>query len=322
MDTKIDPLKVLNLPQNFNKEMLRDAYKRMALKSHPDKGGSEYLFKIVTQCYKYLSAELKKREADKQFYDLKEEFQKSIQREDDNGQTSRSSRKGSSSSSTSTSGSTRERSKQREAEAVNNMFYNGSRFDQDKFNRYFENNKLEDEVYEAGYKEWMEKHEVKEAPKFRGSFNSTGFNNHFERHAQVAKDHKQLIKYQEPEALVAVKRLGFTELGQDSIDDFSGENKSMRHLNYMDYKIAHTTSRIVDPNTVKRQDFRNIQELERARENVSYQMTEQELVEMMKRQKLQEKLEEKRQVTQQAYDRRVEQHYERLNGLLQMPSYR
>jgi hypothetical protein len=313
MDAKIDPLKVLNLPQNFNKEMLRDAYKKMALKSHPDKGGSEYLFKIVTQCYKYLSAEIKKREADKQFYELKEQFQKSIER-DDQGKSSRTPRKGSS--------STRERSKQQEAEAVNNMFYNGSRFDQEKFNRYFENNKLGDEVYETGYKEWMEKHEVKEAPKFRGSFNSTGFNNHFERHAQAAKDHKQLIKYQEPEALVAVKRLGFTELGQDSIDDFSGENKSMRHLNYMDYKIAHTTSRIVDPNTVNRQDFRNIQELERARENVSYQMTEQELVEMMKRQKLQEKLEEKRQVTQQAYDRRVEQHYERLNGLLQMPNYR
>jgi hypothetical protein len=318
MDAKINPLKVLNLPDNFNKEMLRDAYKKMALKSHPDKGGSEYLFKIVTQCYKYLSAELKKREADKQFYQLKQEFQKSIENDDNQSESSRSSRKGSSS----TSSSTKERSKHREAEAVNNMFYNGSRFDQDKFNRYFENNKLGDEVYETGYKEWMEKHEVKEAPKFRGSFNSTGFNNHFERHAQVAKDHKQLIKYQEPEALVAVKRLGFTELGQDSIDDFSGENKSMRHLNYMDYKIAHTTSRIVDPNTVKRHDFKNIQDLERARENVSYQMTEQELVEMMKRQKLKESMEEKQQATQQAYDRRVEQHYERLNGLLQMPSYR
>lgn len=317
MDAKINPLKVLNLPQNFNKEMLRNAYKQMALKSHPDKGGSEYLFKIVTQCYKYLSAELKKREADKQFYELKKEFQNSIERDNDKGQNARSS-----SSSSSTSRTTRDSSKQRKTETVNNIFYNGSQFDQEKFNRYFENNKLGDEVYEAGYKEWMEKHEVKKTPEFRGSFNSTGFNNHFERHAQVAKDHKQLIKYQEPEALVAVKSLSFTELGQESIDDFSGDNKSIRSLNYMDYKIAHTTSRIVDPNTVKRQDFRNIQELEKARDNVSYQMTEQELVEMMKRQKLQEKLEAKRQVTQQAYDRRVEQHYERLNGLLQMPNYR
>ena len=315
MDAKIDPLKVLSLPQNFNKEMLRDVYKKMALKSHPDKGGSEYLFKLVTHCYKYLSAELKKKEADKQFYELRQEFQNAIGNVD-NTSSSHSTRRTQSTSSSSS------RSKHREKEAVNSTFYNGSHFDQEKFNRYFEDNKLKDEVYEVGYKEWMEKHEVKEAPKFRGSFNSNGFNNHFEKHAQVAKDHKQLIKYQEPEALVAVKRLGFTELGQDNIDDFSGENKSIKHLNYMDYKIAHTTSRIVDPNTVNRQDFRNIQELERARENVSYQMTEQELVDMMKRQKLQQKMEDKRQATLQAQDRRVEQHYERLNGLLQMPNYR
>jgi hypothetical protein len=316
MDAKIDPLKVLDLPQNFNKDMLRDAYKRMALKSHPDKGGSEYLFKLVTHCYKYLSAELKKKEADKQFYDLKQEFQNAIGK---NNSSTRSTRKTESQTQSTSSSS---RSKQRKNEAVNSNFYNGSRFDQEKFNKYFEDNKLRDEVYEVGYKEWMEKHEVKEAPQFRGSFNSTGFNNHFERHAQVAKDHKQLIKYQEPEALVTVKRLGFTELGQDNIEDFSGENKSIKHLNYMDYKIAHTTSRIVDPNTVNRQDFRNIQELERARENVSYQMTEQELVELMKRQKNEKKMEEKRQATLQANDRRAEQHYERLNGLLQMPNYR
>jgi hypothetical protein len=315
MDAKIDPLKVLNLPQNFNKEMLRDAYKRMALKSHPDKGGSEYLFKLVTHCYKYLSAELKKKEADKQFYELRQEFQNAIGNAD-NTSSSHSSRRTQSTSSSSS------KSKQRGKEEVNSTFYNGSHFDQEKFNRYFEDNKLKDEVYEVGYKEWMEKHEVKEAPQFRGSFNSNGFNNHFEKHAQVAKDHKQLVKYQEPEALVAVKRLGFTELGQDNIDDFSGDNKSIKHLNYMDYKIAHTTSRIVDPNTVNRQDFRNIQELERARENMSYQMTEQELVDMMKRQKLKEKMEEKRQATLQSQDRRVEQHYERLNGLLQMPNYR
>jgi len=313
MDAKIDPLKVLNLPQNFNKEMLRDAYKKMALKSHPDKGGgSEYLFKLVTHCYKYLSAELRKKEADKQFYELRQEFQNAIGNADNTSSTHSTRRTQSTSSS---------KSKQREKEAVNSTFYNGSHFDQEKFNRYFEDNKLKDEVYEVGYKEWMEKHEVKEAPQFRGSFNSTGFNNHFERHAQVAKDHKQLVKYQEPEALVAVKRLGFTELGQDNIDDFSGENKSIKHLNYMDYKIAHTTTRIVDPNTVNRQDFRNIQELERARENVSYQMTEQELVDMMKRQKLQQKMEDKRQATLQAQDRRVEKHFERLNGLLQMPNY-
>jgi curved DNA-binding protein CbpA len=307
METKVDPLKVLDLPQNYNKEMLREAYKRMALKAHPDKGGNEYLFKLLTQCYKYLSAELKKKEADKQFYELKKEFQNVMS--GGSNKESKSSRNASKSQSTN-------------KEAVQGIFYEGVRFDKDKFNKYFEDNKLKDEVYEAGYKEWMEKHNVKEAPKYRGSFNSSGFNNHFEKHAKVNSQNKQIMKYQEPEALVAVKRLGFTELGQDSIDDFSGENKSIKHLNYMDYKVAHTTNRIIDPSTVKRQGFNNIQELETARENVAYQMTEQEIVDLMKRQRLQKKLEEQRQANLQAYDQKVSQHYERLNGLLQMPQYR
>lgn len=299
METKVDPLKVLDLPKNYNKEMLREAYKRMALKAHPDKGGNEYLFKLLTQCYKYLSAELKKKEADKQFYELKKEFQNVIG--------------GASHKETKTS---------RTSSKPQGVFYEGERFDKDKFNKYFEDNKFKDEVYEAGYKEWMEKHNVKEAPQYRGSFNSSGFNNHFEKHAKISSQNKQIMKYQEPEALVAVKRLGFTELGQDSIDDFSGENKSIKHLNYMDYKVAHTTNRIIDPSTVKRQGFNNIQELENARENVAYQMTEQEIVELMKKQRLQQKMEEQRQANLNAYDKKVSQHYERLNGLLQMPQYR
>ena len=289
METTIDPYKVLNLPKNYNKEMLRNAYKQMALKAHPDKGGSEYLFKLVTQCYKFLYAELKKRNADKQYYELKNDFLKS------NTETEKNSK---------------------EKPTLQNMFYNGSRFDQQKFNKFFEDNKIKDEVNEIGYKEWMQKHKVKDAPKYRGSFNQDGFNSHFEKHSKMSKDHKQIIKYQEPEALVTVKKLGFTELGQDNIDDFSGENKSMKHLNYMDYKIAHTTSRIIDPKTVQRQNFRNVQDLEKARENVQYQMTEEQYLEQLKIQKLQKKQEEQRQMNIRNHDNLVEQQYYKLQQLL------
>jgi hypothetical protein len=319
LNVDIDPLKVLNLPKEYNKEMLREAYKRMALKSHPDKGGSEYIFKLVTQCYKYLSAEIKKREADKQFYELKQEFLKHVDSSSSKSSTSRKSNQ-----------SSQKEIRHREKNCVDteqnmrgklqNIFYSGSKFDQEKFNQFFIDNKLSDEAQETGYKEWMEKAKVKDAPQYKGSFNSQGFNNHFESHAKVQKDHKQIIKYQEPEALVTVNKLGFTELGQNTIDDYSGENKTMKSLNFMDYKIAHTTSRIIDPKTVNRQSFQNIQELERVRENVAYQMNEQELVEYMKRQKLQERLEEKRQQAVRENNYRIEQHYQRLNGLLTMPN--
>lgn len=317
MEAKIDPLKILNLPKNYNAAMLREAYKTMALKAHPDKGGSEYLFKIVTQCYKYLSAELKKKEADKQFHELKKEFMSAIGTTDDgevkrSRQSSGGSKSGRSSGSSSSGG-------EPDINALQSLFYKGSRFDQAKFNKFFDENKLKDEVHEQGYKDWMKENEVAEAPKFRGSFNSQGFNSHFEQNAQVAANNKHLIKYKEPEALVCSKRLGFTELGQDNVDDFSGENKSMRNLNFMDYRIAHTTTRMVDPTTVaKRQEFRNVQEFEKARANVAYHMTEQEMYEYHKKQKAMAKAEEHRAAVQAAHDARVAAHYQKINGRLTM----
>lgn len=298
---QFDPLAILDLPANYNFDMLRDAYKRVALKAHPDKGGSEYLFKLVTQCYRYLLADLKKREADKQCHELKKEFLKEIQQQQ---------RKQGSQS-------PRSQESPQSPQSVQSVFYNGSRFDPDKFNKFFTDNRFVDEVHEQGYKEWMDSHQVKETPKYKGSYNAHGFNQQFEKNTKVSTNNKHLIKYKEPEALVASKRLGFTELGQDSIDDFSGENKSLKNLNYMDYRLAHTTSRMVDPSTVQdRPQFRNIQELERTRENVRYQMNESELREYNRKLRAQTKLDEQRQNTLRSYDERLANHYSKINGLL------
>lgn len=304
METKIDPLKILNLPKNYTAEMLKDSYKKLALKAHPDKGGSEYLFKLLTECYKYLANELKKKQSDKQFHELKQGFLNELSKQP------------------SKSKSSYESTQEPDQNTLQQMFYKGSRFDRDKFNKFFLDNKLSDDREEQGYQEWMTQNDIKEAPKFRGSFNSTGFNQHFNQHAQTQSNHRQIIKYQEPEALVTSKKLGFTELGQDKIDDYSGENKSMKNLNYMDYRVAHTTSRIVDPSIKPREDFKNIQELETSRANISYQMTEEEYAKYMRKKRLQEKEEEKRKLIQDAYDRRVQQHYMKINGLLTMTNHK
>lgn len=300
METKIDPLKILNLPKHYNAEMLKENYKKLALKAHPDKGGSEYLFKLLTECYRYLANELKKKQSDKQFNELKQDFLNEVGRH--SKETSKSNRQ----------------SKEPSPQTIQQMFYKGSRFDQDKFNKFFTDNKLKDDREEQGYQQWMQENDIKEAPKYRGSFNSNGFNQHFNQHAQMPSNHRQIIKYQEPEALVTSKKLGFTELGQDTIDDYSGENKSNKNLNFMDYRVAHTTSRIVDPSIKPRADFKDIQELETSRANISYQMSDEEYALYMKKKRLQEKEEEKRKQVQETYDRRIQQHYMKINGLLTM----
>jgi curved DNA-binding protein CbpA len=305
METKIDPLKILNLPKHYTAEMLKESYKKLALKAHPDKGGSEYLFKLLTECYKYLANELKKRQSDKQFNELKQDFLNELRKQPSKPKQANSTT-----------------AQEPDRNSIQQMFYKGSRFDRDKFNKFFTDNKLSDDREEQGYKEWMTENDIKEAPKYRGSFNADGFNQHFNQHAQTQSNHRQIIKYQEPEAMVTCKTLGFTELGQEKIDDYSGDNKSMKNLNYMDYRVAHTTSRIVDPSLKPRDDFKNIQELETSRANISYQMTEEEYATYMRKKRLQEKEEERRKLIQDAYDNKIQQHYMKINGLLTMSNHR
>ena len=67
---QIDPYKVLGLPKNFTLEQLKTAYKAAAFKTHPDKGGNEYLFKIVTNSYKYLNKVYKQNQLEKQHHEI------------------------------------------------------------------------------------------------------------------------------------------------------------------------------------------------------------------------------------------------------------
>lgn len=316
MDAKIDPLKILNLPKNYTAEMLRANFKKIALQAHPDKGGSEYLFNLVTECYKYLAKELKRKEQDKQYHELKNEAQNYYKQQMESSSHSKKTTSASQSGSASSSRSEYRTAQEPDKKALQSHFYKGSRFDPKKFNQFFEQNKLEEN--DVGYKEWMQQQEVKEAPKYNGSFTSGGFNKHFEQNVKSQPNSKVLIKYSEPEPLVASKSLAFTEIGNESTDDFSGENRSIKDLNYMDYRIAHTTSRIVDPSVVQRQDFKDIKELESARGNISYTMNDQELRAYHKKKRQEEKMEELRKQKMREYDIKVQQHYERLNGLLTM----
>ena len=237
---EINPYKVLEIQQNYTVEQLRAQYKKIALAVHPDKtlGNSDYMF--VTRCYKMLLDELNKKNSDKQFFDLKHSFSKNQEKE-------------------------------RQYVNTNITPPSDSRFDVEQFNTVFEKYRGSD-VMDTGYDEWMNKNKLIDAPKLQKNITPDSFNSQFEKHADLTKDktNKQIIRFKEPEALQMCKKLNFIELGTDSIDDFSGDNQSNRGLNYMDYRIAHSTTRLVDPNNVKkRNDFRTIDDIERDRGNIN-----------------------------------------------------
>ena len=70
----INPYEVLNVSKNFTWNELKEAYRKLAINTHPDKqGGNKDLFNIITICFKKLGDELKRREDDKGHHDLKKQ---------------------------------------------------------------------------------------------------------------------------------------------------------------------------------------------------------------------------------------------------------
>jgi DnaJ-like protein len=51
---EIDPLKVLGVPADASLEQIRDAYRRKAKRFHPDAGGEDWAFRIISQSYELL----------------------------------------------------------------------------------------------------------------------------------------------------------------------------------------------------------------------------------------------------------------------------
>lgn len=292
----MNPYEVLNVSRNFTLQELKDNYKRIALKVHPDKGGSEQLFLLVTKCFKKLLQEYNRRQSDKQYHELKAEFLKAT---DDH----------------------RERRKHVDMPpAANGSGSSSERFDLDKFNRMFTEHRL-DEVTDKGYSRWMNDSAPPDTSsatyKSSKGFKIDSFNKAFETQATIDRNNKYIVKYKEPEPLITTKKISFTELGQEDIDDFSGDNMTKKTLNFMDYKVAHTTSKIVDPRVVQeRRTYRNITELEAARSAVSYEMDDETKSEFEYRKKKESMQEQRRQEMLAERDNLIQRHYERVNQLM------
>ncbi len=61
MDTKIDYYKILNVSKNSTAEEIKKAYKKLAVKHHPDKGGNTDYFNKIYEAYQVLYNPEKKR---------------------------------------------------------------------------------------------------------------------------------------------------------------------------------------------------------------------------------------------------------------------
>ncbi len=277
----LSPYDILGVSKNFTWEELKEAYKRQARLVHPDKGGSEQLFNIVTDAFKKLAYEFKMKQQDKQHHELKRNYQ-----------------------------SEQPQSSYRPNIAENENF-------NDKFNRLFDENKFDDEEESKGYGHMMaassKTREDIDIPQVMSKFNKSKFNEIFDKQVPAGKE---VIIYKEPEPLVLAKKLQFTEIG-GTTDDFSTDATKKTGLHYTDYMKAHTTSRLVDPRSIQeRKTYKSVEEFESDRASRTQQkLSEEELRYQKEMQMKKEKEEQKRLRRVVERDERIDKHYQNTSQL-------
>lgn len=275
------PYAALGLSTNadISLEDLKKRYKSLAVIYHPDKGGTKAMFDFITTCYKKVYYDIKSRQLDKQFMDLKHESTKYMKTK----QTPRS-------------------------------FSLPDEGDfQSRFNEFFDEHRLRDDSVDAGYGHIMtpssQHREDIDIAKTVKSMKS--FHEEFEKRAPPPP--KEIIKYRVPEALPSARTMQYTELGISRVGDFSGENDTLKKLNYTDYKLAHETSRLIDPSTVKaRKEYLNVQALEAEREEKPM-MTEKEQKMYDAYLRKQVKREKERTIQQQSRDQQINDHFSKVS---------
>ena len=297
-----NPYEIIGVSKRFTLDELKYNYKKVAKRVHPDRGGNEKLFKLVTLAYKQLLEIHKLKQINKEFNELKSDFQEFTTNQDNQQRRHRDLHRNSDRSSKKSS-----RSRQ------NQQDFNGNFGDM--FNKIYEENKIED-VYDRGYGDLMTESDANRPDiDIKKTVNSMkNFNQAFDS-APISKHNKKIIKYRDPIALpTSLKTLQYTEIGVDRINDFSTETSN---LSCVDYKKAHSTSKLIDKNYVRqRTGYNDIGGLEAERANIDYNMSEEDLRKQAYLKKKEQLKELKRLERIQQMDMMHQESFNRVNELM------
>ena len=284
----INTLKLFQLQPQYTMDELKRSYRKLAIKTHPDRpGGSKEKFQVVTKCYFSLIEDLKKREQEKGFDRLRDDS----------------------------------RNYWEEQNEISNDFKNNNpkydknkQFNVNKFNEVFNQNKLYDES-EEGYEDWLQHGETETPQVFSHKFNINNFNNTFDNW----KDESQttdIIEYQEPEAIVSCNKMNYSDIDKSGKKNYTRVSEKSNDLTYTDLKSAYTKSNLINTKNVKVKSYRDINEYENERSNISYTLTPEQLRQQAIR-KQEEEIEEENRVRRiQLKDNISERHYNKVHQMM------
>jgi curved DNA-binding protein CbpA len=283
-----DPYNILELPEEFTFEHVKRSYKKKALHAHPDKGGSDIEFARITKAYLFLKEEFHKQTMQKQSHELKRDYKLEMDT----------------------------------MPKMKNRDLSGERFSVKKFNKIYDDYRMED-VNDEGYQNWMtERTDAREdidiKDVFGDRYNKDVFNNAFEKQ-EIDSQHMQLIKIAEPAPMAISNRLKFTELGGSRPDDFTKTTNINANggLGFYDYKTAHTQSKLVDTRNVKmRKKYKSVDDYEKDRSNQDFTETDGEIEYRKHRKYLKKKKERERRKRLDKNDNLTEKHFNKVNKLM------
>lgn len=216
-------LEVLGIQEEvaLTEEALKKAYKRMAIKSHPDKGGSEEAFEAVTRAYAYLSEILRYMRG-----------------------------KGGAAGAAAGAGgavSARDAQAQRAQEAeqwkhVEPVRLSAKNLDMNAFNKLFEQHHLPDPDAD-GYGDWLKGSESSSSAgqemKFKGQFNRDVFNRMFEDEAKRSQRTSNQLVVHPGEMALTLNPTSGTDLVSERPSSFTAAPNS--RFQYTDLRGAYTS---------------------------------------------------------------------------------
>lgn len=214
-------LQVLGLEEEvaLTDEALKKAYKRAAIRAHPDKGGTEEEFEAITRAHAYLGEILRRVKGGRE-KEGKVEAPEALRDT---------------------------RTKDSKAwEMVEPVRLNPKKLDLNAFNQMFEQTRIPDPEDE-GYGDWLKGSEDAGGgggPKFGGKFNRDVFNRMFEEEARAkaAGGGGQELTLRQPEALTLAPTSGVL-LGRGGGGDFTAAaNAGMK---YTDLRNAYTRENMI-----------------------------------------------------------------------------
>ena len=207
-------LLVLELEEEvaLTEETLRKAYKKVAIKAHPDKGGSEQKFEAVTRAYAYLVDILQRIQGGR----TKAGVVEAPTALKDSRATSA-----------------------KDWEMIKPVKLNPKKLDMNTFNQMFEQTRMPDPDDE-GYGDWLktETQTQKTGPTFGEKFNRDVFNSAFEDETKARAMNIKSNAITGPKAMTLAPTHG-VELGRTSAGDYTAPANAQ--MKYTDLRQAYTT---------------------------------------------------------------------------------